>query len=171
MRGFSKASAPPPFSRRWEPSKSCQARSLHALEPSCQQAVHVLEYREKLRLLGVTLDSSTHTNLGHTAVIMLKKKVWVKVWYFQITFSVEIVGPCYFLTSFAALARRGEPRTVVVKTKIGKDPLINNFLLHNNTVLLSPKEILNFRICFLLFSFDSWLTGSDTAVLLNLVPW
>jgi len=79
--------------------------------------------------------------------------------------------PRYFLTSFAALARRGEPRTVVVKTKIGKDPLINNFLLHNNTVLLSPKEILNFRICFLLFSFDSWLTGSDTAVLLNLVPW
>ena len=30
-----------------------------------------------------------------------------------------------------------------VKTKIGKDPLINNFLFHNNTVLLSPKEILN----------------------------
>jgi hypothetical protein len=109
-----------------------------------QKYVELENIEKRSRLLEVTLGSSTHTNLGHTAVIILKKKnVWGKVRCFQIIFSVEIVGPCYFLTSFAALARREEPRTVVVKTKIGKDPLINKFLFHNNTVLLSPKEILN----------------------------
>ena len=40
---------------------------------------------------------------------------------------------CSVRTAFLKSARRGRPKTVV-KTKIGQDLFINNFILNNNTV-------------------------------------